>query len=47
MLQDKECILIKCYKTLKFFILKFEFDFKNHNFFVIYFKEPFDDHLCL
>jgi hypothetical protein len=22
-------------------------DFKNHNFVAIYFKEPFDDHLCL
>jgi hypothetical protein len=37
----------KCYKSPKFFILKFDFEFKNHNFVAIYFKEPFDDHLCL
>jgi hypothetical protein len=37
----------KCYKNPKFFILKFEIDFKNHNFVAIYryFKEPFDDRL--
>jgi hypothetical protein len=40
-------ILIKYYKNPTFFILKFEVDFKNHNFVTIYFKEPFDDHLCL
>jgi hypothetical protein len=42
-------VLIKCYKNPKFFILKFEGDFKNHNFLAlpVYFKEPFDDHLCL
>jgi hypothetical protein len=39
-------ILIKCYKNPKFFILKFEVDFKNHNLVAIYFEEPFDDHLC-
>jgi hypothetical protein len=31
----------------KFFIPKFEVDFKNDNFVAIYLKEPFDDHLCL
>jgi hypothetical protein len=30
-------ILIKCYKTPKFFILKFEVYFKNHNLVAIYF----------
>jgi hypothetical protein len=40
-------ILIRCYKNPKFFMLKFEVDFKNHNFVAIYFKEPFDDCLCL
>jgi hypothetical protein len=30
-------ILIKCYP--KFFIIKFEFDYKNYNFVAIYFKE--------
>jgi hypothetical protein len=40
-------IHIKCFKKPKFFILKFEVEFKNHNFVAIYFKEPFDDHLCL
>jgi hypothetical protein len=29
---------VKCYKNPKFFILKFEVDFKNHNFVAIYFK---------
>jgi hypothetical protein len=41
--------LIKRFKNSKYFILKFEVDFKNHNFVAtgIYFKEPLDDHLCL
>jgi hypothetical protein len=30
------------FKKPKFFILKFEVDFKNHNFVAIYFKEPFE-----
>jgi hypothetical protein len=38
---------VKCYKTPKFFILKFEDDIKNHNFVAFYFKEPFDEHFCL
>jgi hypothetical protein len=38
---------VKCYKNPKFFILKVEVDLKNHNFVAIYFKETFDDHLCL
>jgi hypothetical protein len=47
-LRSRVCIiLIKCYKKPKFFILKFEVDFENHNFVAIYFEEPFDDHLCL
>jgi hypothetical protein len=40
-------ILLKCYKNPQFFILKVEIDFKNHNFVAIYFKEPFDYHICL
>jgi hypothetical protein len=38
---------LKMLQNPKFFILKFEIDFINHNFIAIYFKEPFDDHLCL
>jgi hypothetical protein len=34
-------------KKPKFFKLKFEVECKNTNFVAIYFKEPFDDHLCL
>jgi hypothetical protein len=34
-------------KNPKFFIPKFDVDFKNDNFVAIYFKETFDDHLCL
>jgi hypothetical protein len=46
-LRSQVCKFIKNVTKPKFFILKFEVEFKNHNFVVIYFKEPFDDHLCL
>jgi hypothetical protein len=47
-LRRRVCKFIKkCYKNPKFFKLKFEVEFKNHNFVAIYLKAPFDDHLCL
>jgi hypothetical protein len=46
-LRSRVCKFLYNVKTPKFFIIKFEVEFKNHNFAAIYFKEPFDDHLCL